>query len=83
MAFSVALSKTAQQDLNQFQKGDKALLLAWMKKNLVDTYNPRSLGYPLDKYSYNNWKYRIGDYRILCLLEKNRVIVLSIRDKSN
>ena len=81
MAFNVAFSKQAVDKLNKMDYATSILLLSWIKKNLQNCYNPRSIGYQLEKFNYNYWKYRIGDYRILSLIEKDRVVILSVETK--
>ena len=81
MAFNVAFSQNAVRKLGQLDYPTSILILSWIKKNLQNCYNPRAYGYQLEKFNYNYWKYRLGDYRILSLIEKDRVVILSVESK--
>jgi len=81
MAFKVTLTERAVQDLDKLDVATRSLLLCWLKKNLDGCYNPRSYGYQLEKYNYNYWKYRLGDYRLLSLIEKEEVVILGLAQK--
>lgn len=83
MAFRVEFAKKAVEDLNSFDITSKTLLLGWVKKNLNNCYNPRAFGKSMAKYHYNNWKYRIGSYRMLSYIDKERVVILSIEKSRN
>lgn len=45
-------------------------------KNIEGCENPRKKGKPLKGNLKNQWRYRIGNYRILCRIEDYKVIVL-------
>ena len=45
------------------------MLKAWIDKNLVDCADPRAHGKGLTANRSGQWRYRIGDYRLLCLIE--------------
>ncbi|MBM3579302.1 MAG: type II toxin-antitoxin system RelE/ParE family toxin [Alphaproteobacteria bacterium] len=42
------------------------------------TLHPESFGKPLSKNLKGFWRYRVGDYRIICDLRKNELIILVI-----
>jgi len=42
----------------------------------LDLDNPRSRGTAL--VGHGEWRYRVGDYRILCLIEDDRIRVLVV-----
>ncbi len=44
---------------------------------LIDTNNPRSYGKALQGKKYAGlWRYRIGDYRLICQIKDNELIIL-------
>lgn len=45
-------------------------------KNIEGCENPREKGKPLKGNLKNQWRYRIGNYRILCRIEDYEVLVL-------
>lgn len=56
----------------QFRKLDRytqRMISNWIDKNLVGTSNPRSHGKPLRGNYAGQWRYRIGNYRLICEIE--------------
>ena len=45
--------------------------------------DPRQLGKPLHGDKGDLWSYRVGDYRIICMIEDRRlvVVVVSVRHR--
>jgi mRNA interferase RelE/StbE len=57
----------------------RKLILAWIDKNLEGTDNPRLFGEPLQGNRSDQWRYRIGDYRVLAEIDDSTVTVLVIK----
>lgn len=58
----------------QFRKLDcytQRMISNWIDKNLVETPDPRSHGKPLRGNHAGQWRYRIGNYRLICEIEDN------------
>ena len=56
----------------QFRKLDRytqRMISNWIDKNLVGTPDPRSHGKPLRGNYAGQWRYRIGNYRLICEIE--------------
>ncbi len=65
----------------QFKKLDhytKKLIKAWIDKNLKDCENPRVHGKGLTANRSGQWRYRIGDYRLICAIEDCELIILAL-----
>ena len=57
-------------------KTNAALLVSWMRKNLEGCTNPRVRGKGLTANRSGQWRYRVGDYRILARIEDGKVLIL-------
>lgn len=55
-----------------------ALILGFIEKKLQNCEDPRVLGKPLLADHKGKWHYRIGDYRILCLIDDNKITIVVI-----
>ena len=64
--YTLRFSKRATRQLKKLDKHQQRLLLAWIEKNLEGTTNPRQHGKGLTGDRANEWRYRIGDYRLIC-----------------
>ena len=47
-------------------------------KHLVGCENPRAKGKGLTANRSGQWRYRIGDYRLICLIQDNELVILAL-----
>lgn len=78
MSYKVEYSKYAQKQIKKMDLYTKVMLMRWITKNLVNCANPRIHGKALKGNLKNQWRYRVGDYRILCDIEDDNLIILVI-----
>lgn len=78
MNYKVEYSKMAQKQLKKLDNYTKVMLMNWITKNLVDCDNPRNHGKALKGNLKDQWRYRVGNYRILCDIEEDRLVILVI-----
>ena len=67
--------------IKQIQKMDKSVALLikrWIEKNIVNTDNPRLHGKALAGNLSNYCRYRIGDYRLICEINDNELIIIAL-----
>ena len=75
MAYRVEYSKTALKQLKKMDRFDARLILSWIGKYLEGCENPRLHGKGLTANRSGEWRYRVGDYRILCLIKDDVLII--------
>ena len=51
---------------------------AWIEKNLINCENPRIHGKALIANRSGQWRYRVGDYRILAEIHDNKLVLILI-----
>ncbi|NLZ75803.1 MAG: type II toxin-antitoxin system mRNA interferase toxin, RelE/StbE family [Erysipelotrichia bacterium] len=78
MNFRVYFSEFAYQQLNHLDDSSKVILLGWLNKNLEGTNAPRLLGQPLKNILFGHYKFVVGKFRLLILIEDKFLIVLKI-----
>ncbi len=78
MSYKVEYSKTAQKQIRKLDNYTKVMLMNWINNNLVDCDDPRSKGKALKGNLKSQWRYRVGNYRILCDIEDGRLVILVI-----
>ena len=74
--YKLEYSKEALKDLKRLDSSVARVIYAWMKKNIEGSENPRVHGKGLSSNRSGQWRYRIGNYRVICKIEDNRVLVL-------
>ena len=73
--------KTAPRFDKEFKKLDnytRRMIMSWIKKNLIGCENPRQHGKALVANRSGQWRYRIGDYRLICLIEDDELVILAL-----
>jgi mRNA interferase RelE/StbE len=79
MAWKVDLSPTARKQLKQLDKTVSRRILKFINERLDKLDDPRQIGTRLQGTLSEFWKYRVGDYRLICSLEDERLVVLVLR----
>jgi mRNA interferase RelE/StbE len=70
------------QAVKEFKKIDRPAqrnIQKFLKERIETHQNPKRFGEPLRKTFVGFWKYRVGDYRVICQIQEQRVVVLVIR----
>lgn len=78
MKYSVETTSRFDKEFKKLDKYTQRMLKAWITKHLDGCENPRAFGKGLTANRAGQWKYRIGDYRIICLIEDDKLIVLTL-----
>ena len=78
MSYQVIYTRDAVKDLKKLDKYTKRMIKAWIDKNLEGCENPRIHGKGLTANRSGQWRYRIGDYRLICDIKENALIILAL-----
>ncbi|AGA34944.1 addiction module toxin, RelE/StbE family [Thioalkalivibrio nitratireducens DSM 14787] len=78
MAWNVEFIDTARRQLARLDRKWQAAILDYLEDEIAPLDDPRSRGKPLVGDRKGLWRYRVGDYRILCELQDNHLIVLVV-----
>lgn len=76
MIYKVEFTSHALKDLKKLDCHTAALILGWIRKNLESCENPRLHGKALTANRSGEWRYRVGDYRLLAKIDDNRITIL-------
>ena len=78
MAWEVKLSNEAEKQLASFDNSVRKKIVAFIDR--IPLYpSPRSIGKPLKGSLSGRWRYSIGDYRIICRLHDDILVVEVIK----
>ena len=78
MTYNLLYSKQAIKDLKKLDPYTKKLIKAWIEKNLLNCTDPRAHGKALTANRNGQWRYRIGDYRLICHIDDDKLIILAL-----
>jgi mRNA interferase RelE/StbE len=80
LAWSVEIDARAARELAKLDRQVSHRILRFLRERVASLPDPRSIGGPLRGSELGEfWKYRVGDYRLICSIEDDRLIVLVLR----
>lgn len=79
MSWDYKISEKALKQLKKLDKPAAAQILGYMDERIQGTEDPRESGKQLKGELNNIWRYRSGDYRILCQLQDEVFVVLVLK----
>jgi mRNA interferase RelE/StbE len=78
LAWTVEIDAFAQKQLRKLDRPVQRRLLDWLDERIEGCKNPRHFGEPLRGDLNGLWRYRVGDYRIICEIQEQKLIVLAL-----
>jgi len=80
MAWKIELSQEADRQLDKLDPQVARRILKFLHERVSQLDNPRSIGEALHGAKLGEfWKYRVGDYRLICSIEDKLVLILVLR----
>lgn len=80
MAWRIELSAHAERDLDELDSQPRKRIFNFLLERLVKLDDPRGLGQALRGQRFGElWKYRVGDYRIICEIQDERLVILVVK----
>lgn len=78
MSYHVVFSAQAKKALKKLDRHVYATIVAWIRRNLEGCSNPRLHGKGLAANRSGQWRYRIGDYRLIADIQDDIVVILIV-----
>jgi mRNA interferase RelE/StbE len=79
MAWKIEFEPAAQKELDKLDRPIRGRILKFLYERVGSLDDPRKIGARLQGTLSEFWKYRVGDYRLICSLENERLVVLVLR----
>jgi mRNA interferase RelE/StbE len=77
--WTIELSDAARKDIKKLGHAEAKRIIDFLRDRVAVSSNPRRLGLALTGSKLGHlWRYRVGDYRVICELHDNRLVVLVI-----
>ena len=74
--YTVHITKEAEKDMKKLDQYSRKIISSWIMKRLEGCDNPRAFGKALTANKKGLWRHRVGDYRIICDIEDDKIIIL-------
>ncbi len=78
MAWEVEFSGDALRELKKLNKQIQQRITTFLIDRVQNADNPRTTGKALQGKLASYWRYRVGDYRLICHIKDGELIVLII-----
>ena len=78
MSYSVETTPRFDKEFKKLDRYTQKMIKSWIVKNLVGCDDPRAHGKGLTANRTGQWRYRIGEYRLICLIIDNELIILAM-----
>ncbi len=78
MTYTVETTSRFDKDFKKLDRYTQKMLAAWIDKNLSDCEDPRQHGKALAANRKGQWRYRIGDYRLICDIQDDKLVILAL-----
>lgn len=76
--YQIELTDQFKKEFKKLDKYTQKLLRSWINKNIENIESPRKKGKALVGNKLGLWRYRIGDYRLICKIEDEKLIILAL-----
>lgn len=78
MAWNVELTTTAERQLRRLDRKWQGAILDYLEDEIAGLSDPRSRGKGLTGEKKGIWRYRVGDYSILCQIRDEQLLIVAI-----
>ncbi len=76
MSYRVEFTAAAVKELKKLDRATAAMITGWVRKNLEGCDDPRRHGKGLTANRSGQWRYRVGDYRLLAEIQESKIVIL-------
>lgn len=78
MSYKILTTEKFDKSMKKLDRQTQKIIKSWIDKNLVNCENPRLHGKGLTANKSGQWRYRVGDYRILADIRDEEIILVLI-----
>lgn len=79
MGWRIEFDPRVEKHLRRIGQDSARRILSYMHDRVARLETPRMLGKPLKGERLELWRYRVGQYRILCMIEDEHHVVIVLR----
>ena len=79
LVWQISFTDEAVKQLKKLGYGEAKRITDYLRKRIEPLDDPRILGKALKGDLSTLWRYRVGDYRLICELQDDALVVLVVR----
>ncbi len=77
--WQIEITRTAEKQIGKLDRVAQSSIIRFLRERVESAENPRQWGKPLHDGQGGLWRYRIGDYRLICDIQDAKITVLVLR----
>jgi mRNA interferase RelE/StbE len=78
LGWQIEFDADVEKDFRKIDKQSQKRIIEYLRSRVLNSDDPRRLGKALQGKLSGLWRYRVGDYRIICKIEDKKCVVLVI-----
>lgn len=78
MIYQLVTTDKFDKAFKKLDRQTQKIIKAWIDKNLMQCIDPHIHGKGLTSNRSGQWRYRVGDYRILAEIQEERLVLVLI-----
>ena len=79
MIWKIEFDPRAEKELKKLDRIAQKHIISYLKEQVAVQNNPRIFGKNLKGDKQGLWRYRVGDYRVICQILDENLIILAIK----
>lgn len=79
LVWTIEWDERAVKELKQLDRQAQKEIIQYLKSRIATEESPRRFGKALLGNKVGLWRYRVNDYRIICQIEDNALVVLVLK----
>jgi mRNA interferase RelE/StbE len=76
LVWAIEIARTAERQIKKLDAPAQKSIVRFLRERLKSADNPRQRGKPLHGDKRGLWRYRVGDYRLICDIQDEKITVL-------
>ncbi|MGA9642858.1 MAG: type II toxin-antitoxin system RelE/ParE family toxin [Terriglobales bacterium] len=77
--WQINISRTAEKQIQKLDRTAQKSIVDFLRERVLTSQSPRQFGKPLHGDEKGLWRYRVGDHRLICDIQDDRLTVLVLR----
>ena len=79
LTWTIEFDESAAKELRKLDRQMQREILNYLRQRIATSEDPRRFGKPLSRDLSGLWRYRVRDYRMVCNIEDDKLVVLVVR----
>lgn len=79
MTYRVVFAARAEKQMKRIDRAALTRIVQWLRKNIDGSDNPRAYGKALTGALSGYWRYRVGNYRVVCAIRDDVCEVVAVQ----